>query len=183
MATAKQIEANRANAQKSTGPNTKAGKERSRQNALKHGLTAEMFIIAGECACDFNDFRVALMERFDPQCAMEAELVERITGTLWRLRRVPIFETAVLTAREIQCIELGRLTEVDEDESGDEELVGARLVAFGESLIHDSQFGETIRKLARHETTLMNALEKTFRMLTELQGARGNDTLSALRAA
>ena len=40
MATLKQIAANRANAERSTGPRTRAGKARSRLNSWKHGLTA-----------------------------------------------------------------------------------------------------------------------------------------------
>jgi len=40
MATAKQIDANRRNAQKSTGPKTEEGRDRVRRNALKHGMTA-----------------------------------------------------------------------------------------------------------------------------------------------
>ena len=42
MATVKQIAANRRNAQKSTGPSTALGKQKSRFNALKHGMTAEI---------------------------------------------------------------------------------------------------------------------------------------------
>ena len=40
MATARQIAANRANAQKSSGPKTAAGRARSSRNALRHGLSA-----------------------------------------------------------------------------------------------------------------------------------------------
>ncbi|MGB2610780.1 MAG: hypothetical protein WBC80_17530, partial [Isosphaeraceae bacterium] len=40
MATAAQIEANRRNAQRSTGPKTDEGKDRVRRNAFKHGMTA-----------------------------------------------------------------------------------------------------------------------------------------------
>lgn len=39
MATEKQIAANRANAKKSTGPKSAAGKERSSRNSIKHGLS------------------------------------------------------------------------------------------------------------------------------------------------
>ena len=49
MSSLKQIEANRRNALKSTGPTTQEGKERSRCNALRHGLSAETIISrAGE---------------------------------------------------------------------------------------------------------------------------------------
>jgi hypothetical protein len=52
-----QIEANRRNALKSTGPRTKAGKQASRCNAVRHGLTAETVISALEDANDYKAFR------------------------------------------------------------------------------------------------------------------------------
>jgi hypothetical protein len=53
MTSLKQIEANRRNALKSTGPTTPEGKERSCRNALRHGLTAETVIAALEDAEDY----------------------------------------------------------------------------------------------------------------------------------
>ena len=44
MASLKQIEANRRNALKRTYPTSEAGKERSRRNAVRPGLTAETVI-------------------------------------------------------------------------------------------------------------------------------------------
>ena len=89
MASPKQIEANKANAKLSTGPKSKDGKERSRMNSRKHGLTAKMLVIAGENEDDFDQLRADLTDEHDPQSALEAELVERLAGILWRLRRVP----------------------------------------------------------------------------------------------
>src|SRR5689334_21446643 len=43
MASERQRAANRANAKRSTGPKTPAGKLRSSRNALKHGLSALVF--------------------------------------------------------------------------------------------------------------------------------------------
>ena len=48
MATAAQIEANRRNARKSSGPRTEDGKRRSRENALKHGLTGAGIALPAE---------------------------------------------------------------------------------------------------------------------------------------
>lgn len=52
MTSVTQIEANRRNALKSTGPRTEAGKQVSRGNAVRHGLTAETVIGALEDAAD-----------------------------------------------------------------------------------------------------------------------------------
>jgi hypothetical protein len=62
MASDKQLQANRANAKKSTGPRSQGGKSRSRLNSRKHGLTAKTLIIVGECADDFDQLRAELME-------------------------------------------------------------------------------------------------------------------------
>ena len=57
MTSLKQIAANRLNAYKSTGPRTEEGKQRSRCNAMRHGLTAETVITALESAADYQAYR------------------------------------------------------------------------------------------------------------------------------
>ena len=56
MTSLKQIEANRRNAEDSTGPRSKAGKQRSSRNAVRHGLTAETVIEPLEHAEDYEAF-------------------------------------------------------------------------------------------------------------------------------
>jgi hypothetical protein len=56
MTSYRQIEANRRNALKSTGPKAEAGKQVSRRNALRHGLTAQTVISALEDAEDYRAF-------------------------------------------------------------------------------------------------------------------------------
>ena len=87
MTSFRQIEANRRNAQLSTGPVTEEGKKQSRQNAVRHGLTAETVIDALEDAEDYAAFELAVTADYDAQSAVERELVLRLASLLWRLRR------------------------------------------------------------------------------------------------
>ena len=95
MTSLKQIEANRRNALKSTGPKTAEGRERSRRNAVRHGLTAETVIGALEDASDYKAFEEAITADYDAQSAVERELVLRLASLLWRLRRATNMETAI----------------------------------------------------------------------------------------
>src|SRR5213596_1492841 len=100
MTSYKQIEANRRNARRSTGPVSAEGKLRSRRNAVRHGLTAETVIGALEDAEDYKAFEAAITADYDAQSAVERELVLRLASILWRLRRATITETGLF---EIQA--------------------------------------------------------------------------------
>jgi len=103
MTSYRQIEANRRNAEKSTGPKTEAGKQASRCNAVRHGLTAETVIGALEDAEDYKAFETAITADYDAQSAVERELVLRLASVLWRLRRATTMETGLF---EIQAAHL-----------------------------------------------------------------------------
>jgi hypothetical protein len=95
MTSYRQVEANRRNASKSTGPKTEAGKQVSRRNAVRHGLTAETVIGALEDAEDYQAFEAAIIADYDAQSAVERELVLRLASLLWRLRRATTMETGL----------------------------------------------------------------------------------------
>ena len=95
MTSLRQIEANRRNALRSTGPKTEAGKQASRCNAVRHGLTAETVIGALEDAEDYKAFEAAITADYDAQSAVERELVLRLASLLWRLRRATTTETGL----------------------------------------------------------------------------------------
>ena len=103
MTSYRQIEANRRNALKSTGPKTEAGKQVSRCNAVRHGLTAETVIATLEDAEDYKAFEAAITADYDAQSAVERELVLRLASLLWRLRRATTMETGLF---EIQASHL-----------------------------------------------------------------------------
>ena len=104
MTSYRQIEANRRNALKSTGPKTNAGKQASRCNAVRHGLTAETVLSALEDAEDYKAFEAAIIADYDAQSAVERELVLRLASILWRLRRATTMETGLfdIQAQQLQ---------------------------------------------------------------------------------
>jgi len=87
MTPQKQIEANRRNALKSTGPKTLETKAIVSKNAVKHGLCAQHTVIEGESWIEFDEFRNELIRYFNPVGFLEQLLAERINTASWRLRR------------------------------------------------------------------------------------------------
>jgi hypothetical protein len=122
MTSFRQIEANRRNARKSTGPNTEEGKQRSRCNAVRHGLTAETVIAALEDAEDYKAFEAAITADYDAQSAVERELVLRLASLLWRLRRATMMETGLF---EIQADDLHGLGQARQVHPASREVVYA----------------------------------------------------------
>src|SRR5689334_11734342 len=108
MTSFRQIEANRRNAQLSTGPVTDEGKRKSRQNALRHGLTAETVIAALEDAHHYRAFELAVTSDYDAQTAVERELVLRLASLLWRLRRATAIETGLFEMQARQLLKFRR---------------------------------------------------------------------------
>jgi hypothetical protein len=125
MTSIRQIEANRRNALKSTGPTSTEGKHRSRCNAVRHGLTAETVIAALEDAEDYKAFEAAVTADYDAQSAVERELVLRLASLLWRLRRATAMETGLL---QIQAESLTEFTQSRQFPALSHELIYA---AFG----------------------------------------------------
>ena len=108
MTSFRQIEANRRNARKSTGPTTEEGKQRSRCNAVRHGLTAETVIGALEDAEDYQAFEAAITADYDAQSAVERELVLRLASLLWRLHRATTIETGLFEIQANHLTEVGQ---------------------------------------------------------------------------
>jgi hypothetical protein len=88
MATPAQIAANRANAQKSTGPRSAEGKSASRFNALKHGIDATSVVIPGEDPAVYDSLAADYHSRFDPQSPDELFHVETMLRADWQKRRL-----------------------------------------------------------------------------------------------
>jgi hypothetical protein len=87
---------NRANSQHSTGPRTEPGKQRSSQNALRHGLTARSAVLPSEDSAAFERHHRQFLDEYQPATPTETQLVRELADTSWRLNRIPLLEADVL---------------------------------------------------------------------------------------
>ena len=87
---------NRANSQHSTGPRTESGKQRSSQNALRHGLTAASAVLPSEDQAAFDALRRSFFDQHKPATPIETQLVQELVDTAWRLNRIPLLEAELL---------------------------------------------------------------------------------------
>ncbi len=90
-------EINRANARHSTGPKTEAGKRRSSQNALRHGLTGQLVVMPDEDREIYGSHLQSFHDEYHPQGATEENLVQALADVSWRLNRVAALESNLLS--------------------------------------------------------------------------------------
>src|ERR1035438_9297210 len=88
-------EINRSNARNSTGPRTEAGKQRSSQNALRHGLTARTPVIPSEVPAAYQQHCRQFMDEYHPATPTETQMVQQLADTSWRINRIPLLEPDV----------------------------------------------------------------------------------------
>ena len=88
---------NRANSEHSTGPRTATGKQRSSLNALRHGLTAQTAVLPTEDPIAYQQHCRQFVDEHQPATATETHLVQELAATSWRLKRIPLLETDILS--------------------------------------------------------------------------------------
>jgi ribosomal silencing factor RsfS len=115
MATLKQFEANRRNAQKSTGPKTPEGKSAVSMNALRHGLRARTVVLPGEDPTEFHHLCDDLQAEWTPQSRTEQFYVEQMAVSQWKLTRMEVVEVNIFkdTDAKSQLSTLDRLWQAE----------------------------------------------------------------------
>ncbi len=186
-----QIDANRENAKKSTGPRTAAGKAASSRNRLMHGLRAQKHILLDEDPEEFLSLLRDLYDRFQPSGETEEMLVLRIASAHWRLDRAFPLEAGLYR---------NRLQEVAEEDAASQrshawekecaELHGSPLPPApaphdeGDPLARafdaDCVAPNSLARLARYEGSIERSIDRCLRQLKTYQAAR---TASSARAA
>ena len=166
MATQAQIDANRRNANKSTGPRTPEGKTASSRNALQHGLCAEKLLLDHEDPDEFAVLRDDFLARLRPVGPVEEELVDRIAAAQWRLRRTLPLEAQIYSTRlarlASQRIRPGLLP-IEPVPPPDD---------LGNAFLADCAQSQALLKLARYEASLERSITRNLRQLADLQKAR-----------
>ena len=159
MSTAAQQRANKENAQHSTGPRTDEGKQRSSQNALKHGLCALDPLIPGEDPEAFQEHFCEIELDLQPASAIESNLVEQIADISWRLKRLSRIEAAVITAFYDDAAEQPNNQGNDTDQ------------LLGKALAHHNRL-EALNRLSRYEGQLSRRYHRALKEFRDLRKER-----------
>jgi hypothetical protein len=157
---ARRAEANRENAQLSTGPATEAGKAKSSLNALKSGLTGRAVLLSTDDAAQYQTHIQSYEDHFQPVGPEEQALVQSLADTGWRLSRVPGLEMAIYAQERIEF--------ADEFEDQNDEAVRAALIEAQTYLTYEKQ----IRNLHLQEARLVRRREEETAELRRLQQER-----------
>jgi hypothetical protein len=201
MTSFRQIEANRRNAGKSTGPATEQGKQRSRCNAVRHGLTAETVIGALEDAEDYRAFEATIVADYDAQSAVERELVLRLASLLWRLRRATTIETGLFDIQADHLKGLGSCNTIqplsrqlfyalfepralagDDEVSTSAEHFARRTIDFARCFLRLSNLPNyALDRLSRYEAALWRQVAQTLIALGDLDRRKPQDRRRAVR--
>jgi hypothetical protein len=140
--------------QTATGPRTDAGKARSSQNAVKHGLCSERAVIAGEDPAEWDAFREEIVRSFAPATFLERELAERVALQMWRQRRAARYEAELVSAVYDDA------GDGEGDEAKQTRLEQARLLM------------KALDKVVRYESHIARQLKEALQLLREAQANR-----------
>jgi len=167
MSTDRQRAANRANAQRSTGPRTTRGRAAVRSNPLQHGFYGRVAIPDFEDTAGYHALLDDYLADLHPAGAVEIELVHRLVMQLWKLRRLEHLERSFLIAsidRAERDVEAATATP-------------AQLAAYAFEHWVETQFLQfkseaPIERLSRLQYRLRRSADATLRLLRELQSER-----------
>ena len=175
MSTDAKIIANRRNAQKSTGPRTRAGKAAASKNSIKHGLLAHQTIISSENQADFCKERERILSDLVPESPMESMLAERVVVLSWRLKRIDHIQNQTIDALSARNTSspLTKLTQsllfkgknLPQADSSDP----ANDLALGRMAIKDFSNSRVLERLLMYERRIENSLYKTYLEFQRLQ--------------
>jgi hypothetical protein len=153
------MEANRRNAQQSSGPRTEAGKKISSLNALRHGLTSRVVVLPSEDLDAYKAFSEKYLASLAAETFPETQCAQTIIDTQWRLNRVRSLEEGMLA--------LGHQTPAGDLDWGYPQ-IHAAMTAAAVFLDHSQAFVN----LSMHEQRLYRILTAAQKSLDEMKSKR-----------
>jgi len=102
MLTDAKLNANRANAQASTGPRTPEGKAKVALNSATHGLFSSRDLVLPDEQAEYDQLRADLEAELCPATALERTHAAEILHAAWRLRRCALAEAGLTTDSTVQ---------------------------------------------------------------------------------
>ncbi|MFN0170746.1 MAG: hypothetical protein ACKV22_30360 [Bryobacteraceae bacterium] len=163
MATVAQINANRRNALKSTGPKTPAGKVRSSRNALLHGLASKQIVLNTEDETAFQALYAEFHDEYQPATATERTLVQQVAIAAWRLRRIQTLETVLFDFRFV--LEPGLWSSAARRRFDEQDPRWARFRQVG-ALLDGCSGSDALERLSRYEARVRRSF---YAALAELR--------------
>jgi len=161
---------NRANSQHSTGPRTEAGKQRSRLNAMRHGLTGQTVVLPEDDLDKYQKRNQEFFAEYKPKGPTEMQLVQVLSDTAWRLNRVTVLENSLLS--------LG-IAEHEASVDTDHPQVLTNL-AMAKTYREQNQ---VVASLGTHGDRLARLFERTLKQLREIQAERRSVETEELKNA
>ncbi len=160
MPSDKQIAANQANAQKSTGPRTDEGKKRSAMNGQRHGLTGQAFLMTDEDRKAYDAFSKPYIEALKPANPAETQLAQLLAQDNFRLNRIHAIEENTFA--------LGHFGRAGDRIHADHPEVHH---AFTQAVVFATE-GKTFQSLSLYEGRITRNIHKNMQLLLELQDRR-----------
>ncbi len=166
----KQLAANRANAQLSSGPKTEEGKRRSSLNARRHNLTGQVTSMTPEDRVAHDAFSASMIKAMAPEGVLELQLAQRIATDSWRLNRSSAIEDNIFA--------LGFTDHADDLDIDHPELHAALTAA--RTFTREAK---SIELLTLYEQRINRTLQKNLAVLQQLQATRKAERKAELEQA
>ncbi|HSB17861.1 MAG TPA: hypothetical protein VLE22_25655 [Bryobacteraceae bacterium] len=167
MASIRQINANRKNARRSTGPTSDEGKARSASNALQHGLLSRDIVLPDEDAEEFTTLAASYTAQLDPQGPLEEFCVRQMVAADWKLRRLLRLETGMLA----YGVEYIRDVDDDDDRWSGNSSYEETTVLLGK-MISGSSRTTRLSLLTRYESSIRQSWYKALKEYERLRSLR-----------
>jgi hypothetical protein len=171
MISDKQLEANRANAQHSTGPKTEAGKKRSSLNAIRHGLTGQVLVLPDEDLAAFNQLSEKTMAELQIMGEHETQIAKSYCMALWNVQKAMAIQESLLTLGIIEDV-AGNLN-IDDPQAHN-------AVSYAKTFRQDS---EVFARISLYTQRLINQSNALRKQLEEVQAQRFKIARTELKEA